>query len=168
MHTRWHHRSFLSTISSLSCALPLSHNPLKRVYRSLFQQSPPANKSARPPTYCALPSLQSLDSHPALQSSYSWSSNLLPWTLHAAAIEGSTSVAAAKDSLTSNAPVLQALLQITQGIILGWMFGVAAQEARVVAAIERGLLPIMVRFDVELDDSHPIISYDESDEDEDK
>lgn len=88
--------------------------------------------------------------------------------MHAAAIEGSTSVAAAKDSLTSNAPVLQALLQITQGIILGWMFGVAAQEARVVAAIERGLLPIMVRFDVELDDSHPIISYDESDEDEDK
>lgn len=89
--------------------------------------------------------------------------------------EASTSVSVAattglKDSLASNALVLQALLQITQGIVLGWMFGVAAQDARIVTAIERGLDPdgIMVQFDVEQGDSCPTLSCDEADEDEDK
>jgi len=87
--------------------------------------------------------------------------------------EGSGSVAAAtglKDSLAGSTLVLQALLQITQGIVLGWIFGVAAQEARVVTAIERGLHPIgiMVQVDVEHGDSQPTLSYDEADEDEDK
>ena len=89
----------------------------------------------------------------------------------AAIAEGSQSVAAAtglKDSLASNTSGLQALLLITQGIIIGWMFGVAAQEVRVVAAIEHGLHPIMVQVDVEQGDSHTALSYDESDEDEDK
>ena len=89
----------------------------------------------------------------------------------AAIAEGSKPVAAAtglRDSLTTNASVLQALLQITQGIIIGWMFGVAAQETRAVAAIERGLHPIMFQFEIEQGDSHSILSCDEPDEDEDK
>ena len=87
----------------------------------------------------------------------------------------SKSVAAAtglNDSLASNALVLQALLQIFQGIVLGWMFGVAAQEARIVIAIERGLDPfeVMAHIDADQDDgdSYSTLSYDGAEEDEDK
>jgi hypothetical protein len=84
--------------------------------------------------------------------------------------EGSKSVAATglKNALASNALVLQALFQIVQGIILGWMFGVAAQQAHIVIAIERGLDPleIMVHIDVEQGDPHGRLSYDETEEEE--
>jgi len=75
-----------------------------------------------------------------------------------------------RDSLASNALVLQALLQIIQGVLLGWMFGVAAQEARLVDAIDCRFdnTGIIVHVDVEQGDPHLALSYDEADEDEDK
>ena len=76
-----------------------------------------------------------------------------------------------KDSLARNALVLHALLQITQGIVLGWMFGVAAQGPRPVTTLGCGsdhVGIIIVRADVEQGDSHPALPYDEANEDEDK
>jgi hypothetical protein len=82
--------------------------------------------------------------------------------------EGSVAAATGfRDSLASNVLVLQALLQVVQGVILGWMFGVAAQEARLVTTIESRFEHIadIVHVDVE-QGNH--LSYDEADEDEDK
>ncbi len=85
--------------------------------------------------------------------------------------EGSVAAATGfRDSLASNALVLQALLQITQGIVLGWMFAVAAQGPRLVTTLDCGFdhVGIIVHVDVEQGDSHSALPYDEADEDEDK
>ena len=77
-----------------------------------------------------------------------------------------------KDSLARNALVLQALLQIAQGIVLGWMFGVAAQGPRLVTTLDRGFDHvgiIIVHTDMGQGGSRPTLPYDdEADEDEDK
>lgn len=76
-----------------------------------------------------------------------------------------------KDSLASNALVLQALLQTAQGIVLGWMFGVAAQGPRLVTTLDYGFDHagiIIVHADVEQGDPRPTLPYDEADEGEDK
>jgi len=72
-----------------------------------------------------------------------------------------------KDPLASNALILQALLQITQGIVLGLMFAVAVQGARFITTLDYGLehVEIIVHVDVEQGDPHLTLSYDE---DEDK
>ena len=85
--------------------------------------------------------------------------------------EGSVAAATGfKDSLASNALVLQALLQITQGIVLGWMFGVAAQGAYPVTTLDCGFNHVGALFHVDEEQGgpHPALSYDEADEDEDK
>lgn len=82
--------------------------------------------------------------------------------------EGSvTATIGFRDSLASNAWVLQALLQITQGIVLGWMFGVAAQGARLLTTVHYGFehVGVMVHVDVERGDPYSTLSHDE---DEDK
>lgn len=82
--------------------------------------------------------------------------------------EGSVAAAIGfRDSLASNAWVLQALLQITQGIVLGGMFGVAAQGARLLTTVHYGFehLGIIVHLDMEQGEPHSALSHDE---DEDK
>ena len=90
--------------------------------------------------------------------------------IESATIAGGSVTAATgfKDSLAGNALVLQALLQITQGIVLGWMFGVAAQAAHPVTTLDCGFdhAGIMVHVDEEQGGPHPVLSYDQADEDE--
>jgi hypothetical protein len=85
--------------------------------------------------------------------------------------EGSVAAATGfRDSLASNALILQALLQITQGIVLGWIFAIAAQAAHLATTLEYGFerVGIIVHVDVEQGDPHFTLSDDECDEDEDK
>lgn len=101
---------------------------------------------------------------------------LTPWNriVQSATIaEGSVAAATGfKDSLASNALVLQALLQITQGIVLGWMFGVAAQNAHLITTLDCRCdhVGIIVHVDEEQGYPHSALSYDEAeaDGDEDK